>query len=48
MNDLHQEFDGYQWVSYWYPLSQIIEFKKPVYEKVLREFLPTYLKVVND
>ena len=48
MNDLHEEFDGYQWVSYWYPLSQIIDFKKPVYEKVLKEFLPIYLKVVND
>ncbi len=29
------EFDAWQWVSYWYPLSQIVAFKKQVYQQSL-------------
>ena len=47
LNDIQQEFDRFQWVSYWYPLSHIINFKKPVYEKVLNEFLPQYIELAN-
>lgn len=36
------EFDAWQWVSYWYPLRIVIDFKKQVYFKALRE-LSTYL-----
>ena len=32
------EFDHWQWVSYWYPLQQVISFKKEVYRKALKEF----------
>lgn len=32
------EFDQWRWVSYWYPLKQVIFFKRRVYAKVLREF----------
>lgn len=32
------EFDGWRWVDYWYPLDQVIEFKRPVYDQVLQEF----------
>jgi putative (di)nucleoside polyphosphate hydrolase len=32
------EFDAYQWVSYWYPLDQVIEFKRHVYQSALTEF----------
>ena len=32
------EFDSWRWVDYWYPLEQVIVFKRSVYEKVLTEF----------
>ncbi|MGD9153373.1 MAG: RNA pyrophosphohydrolase [Gammaproteobacteria bacterium] len=32
------EFDGFKWVRYWYPLRQVISFKKNVYRQVLQEF----------
>ena len=31
------EFDGYEWVDYWYPYEHVIPFKKDVYLKALRE-----------
>jgi len=34
------EFDGWQWVSYWYPLEQVVSFKKEVYRQALRELAP--------
>ena len=32
------EFDNWAWVSYWYPLKQVIGFKRRVYIAVLKEF----------
>ena len=46
-NDVQQEFVDYKWVSFWYPLSHIVPFKKDVYQNVLNEFLPTYIKIAN-
>ena len=34
------EFDDWRWVSYWYPVSQIVEFKKGVYQRALKELAP--------
>lgn len=34
------EFDDWRWVSYWYPVGQIVGFKRPVYQKALRELAP--------
>lgn len=34
------EFDGWRWVSYWYPLNQVVAFKREVYRKALRELAP--------
>ena len=37
------EFDGWQWVDYWSVLDDIVDFKRPVYKKVLSEleqFMP--------
>jgi len=34
------EFDGWQWVSYWYPLGQVVSFKREVYRRALRELAP--------
>lgn len=31
------EFDEWQWVSYWYPLGQVVNFKKDVYRRALAE-----------
>lgn len=31
------EFDHWQWVSYWYPLNQVVYFKREVYRRALRE-----------
>ena len=41
------EFDGWQWVSYWYPVSQIVGFKKNVYAKALKELAPSLNKCMN-
>jgi putative (di)nucleoside polyphosphate hydrolase len=29
------EFDDWRWVNYWYPVDQVIEFKRDVYRKAL-------------
>jgi len=34
------EFDSWRWVGYWYPLREVIDFKREVYQKALREFAP--------
>jgi len=33
------EFDDWQWVSYWYPLRQVIDFKREVYRQALKELV---------
>ena len=48
LNEVEQEFVDHKWVSFWYPLSHIVPFKKDVYAKVLNEFLPTYIAIAND
>jgi len=32
------EFTEWRWVDYWFPLKQVIYFKRGVYKKVLTEF----------
>ena len=34
------EFDDWRWVSYWYPVRQVVSFKREVYRRVLKEFSP--------
>ena len=36
----YPEFDAYQWVSYWYPLGQVIPFKRDVYRQAMKELSP--------
>jgi len=31
------EFDDWRWVSYWYPVGQVVAFKRGVYRRALRE-----------
>lgn len=39
----HPEFDDWEWHSYWVPLETVIQFKRDVYKKALRE-LSKHLK----
>jgi putative (di)nucleoside polyphosphate hydrolase len=34
------EFDSWRWVSYWYPLQEVVPFKRKVYERALYELAP--------
>ncbi|APZ44513.1 RNA pyrophosphohydrolase [Acidihalobacter ferrooxydans] len=34
------EFDGWRWVDYWLPASEVVSFKRRVYERALRELEP--------
>ena len=31
------EFDDWRWVSYWYPLNKVVDFKQDVYRRALAE-----------
>ena len=48
----HPEFDDWRWVSYWYPVRQVVSFKRDVYRKVMKEFaamaLSLHLKESNQ
>ena len=37
---LQPEFDGWRWVDYWHPLTEIVEFKREVYTQALQELAP--------
>jgi hypothetical protein len=37
-NQQYAEFDGWRWVSYWYPVRQVVSFKRDVYRRVMKEF----------
>ena len=34
------EFQDWKWVSYWYPVSKIVDFKRQVYRSALGELAP--------
>lgn len=38
------EFDDWRWVSYWYPLQGVINFKRRVYQQALQYFAPINFK----
>jgi putative (di)nucleoside polyphosphate hydrolase len=37
------EFDGWRWVSFWYPVRQVVSFKRDVYRRVMKEFSMTVM-----
>ncbi len=41
------EFDHWRWVSYWYPLDQVISFKRGVYKKALEELISPLEKALQ-
>lgn len=42
------EFDNWQWVSYWFPLRQVVSFKREVYRRALRELSQTLFLNVSS
>ncbi|MEK7739720.1 MAG: RNA pyrophosphohydrolase [Pseudomonadota bacterium] len=45
------EFDQWQWVSYWYPLGQVVNFKRDVYRKAMMELcmrMPQYTAEISS
>lgn len=34
------EFDKWRWVNYWYPLKEVVAFKREVYRRALEELAP--------
>lgn len=41
------EFDRWRWVNYWYPLKQVIPFKRHVYRRALEELAPLVPSVIR-
>ena len=39
LHSSHPEFDDWRWVSYWYPVRQVISFKRDVYRKAMKELV---------
>lgn len=39
-NSKTPEFDTWAWVSYWYPLNQVVNFKREVYRRAMKELAP--------
>lgn len=39
------EFDDWAWVNYWYPLNQVVSFKRDVYRRAMSELAPRITKV---
>ncbi len=42
------EFDHWQWVSYWYPLNQVVYFKREVYRRALKELAQPLGSCIDD
>lgn len=41
------EFDHWRWVSYWYPLGQVVSFKREVYRRAMKELAPRHSRLVS-
>ncbi|MGI0118100.1 RNA pyrophosphohydrolase [Zooshikella sp. RANM57] len=42
------EFDAWRWVSYWYPLGQVITFKREVYRRAMKELASRLYRVSQE
>jgi putative (di)nucleoside polyphosphate hydrolase len=36
----HPEFDRWRWVDFWYPVDNVVSFKRGVYQRALRHLEP--------
>lgn len=41
------EFDLWRWVDFWYPLKQVVHFKRRVYEQALQQFEPVVRQLAD-
>lgn len=41
------EFDHWEWVSYWYPLGQVVSFKREVYRRAMKELAPRHSRLIQ-
>jgi len=41
------EFDSWCWVDYWYPLDEVVSFKREVYRSALKELEPLIKKMLS-
>ena len=46
-NTSSPEFDHWRWVSYWYPLGQVVSFKRDVYRRAMKELAPKHSRLVE-
>ena len=42
------EFDHWRWVDYWYPLDEVVAFKRGVYRRALKELAPLVFPEAAD
>ena len=42
------EFDDFNWVPYWYPLSVIVSFKEEVYREALNKLRYSFCKEFSN
>ncbi len=42
------EFDGWRWVDFWYPVDNVVVFKREVYIRALRHLAPVARTVAGD
>lgn len=42
------EFDHWRWVSYWYPVKQVVSFKRRVYRKALQELIAPFKDALQN
>ena len=40
------EFDNWEWVSYWYPVGQVVPFKREVYRRAMKELCHRHSRLV--
>ena len=45
--DQDQEFDHWEWVSYWFPLEQVVNFKRDVYRRAMKELCLSHSRIVT-
>lgn len=44
----HPEFDDWRWVSYWYPIRNVVSFKRDVYRRAMKEFVSVVMPFVKS
>ena len=47
-HDPDNEFDDFNWVPYWYPLSVIVSFKEEVYREALNKLRYSFCKEFSN